>query len=441
LGPGQTQSIDVDYEVMRPATIRNCVTVSASEGLTAESCATTEAFLPALDLRVTGPETARVGDRVTFAISITNSGSSPATGLVIKDTFGAGLVHDVAASPIERELGTLGPGETRDDLAVTFRVIRPGRVCHDVELRGQGLRPVQQTVCIDVAAAELRPAVPAEEPPSAPPGRANLQVDKSAPARARVGDKVIFDLVVTNSGETELTNIKITDDYDVAVRPLRVSEGFKYEDEKLTWTIERLMPSQSRPFQVEASCERPQRACSRATVSADGGVLVADEACLQIEPAAVAPGEVTEPAPREPSGNGAAAEPPIPGAEPMAADLRLQITDLRDEVAVGQTVTYEVTITNPRDTPDRNVELVLNVPAGMTPVATGTVAPSKATIVGRRVRFNPVAEVRPGETLIYRIPVRADRAGRFIVEAKAISATQRNALLKTEETNIYSEGN
>ncbi len=441
LGPGQSESIEVDYEVTRPSTIRNCITVSAAEGLTAESCATTQTVLPDVQLRVSGPETVRVGQPVTFAISITNPGSLPVTGLVIKDTFGPGLVHAAAVSPIERELGTLGPGETRDDLAVTFRVARAGRLCHQVQLSGQGLRPIQQTVCVNALAAAPPAAADGAVPPLTPEAQADLQVEKKGPATAQVGDKVLFDVIVTNSGDTEITNIKIRDDYDFALRPLRVSEGFQYEDEKLTWTIDRLLPRQSRTFQVEAQCQRPQRACSRATVSAAGGLLVADEACLQIEPAAGAPSEADQPNRRDTPPNGAASGAPPTEETPPVADLKLQMTDLRDEVAVGQTVTYEVTIRNPGEVVDRNVELVLSVPVGMSPVATGMVAPSKATIAGRRVRFNPVAEIRPGETLIYRIPVRADRAGRFVVEAKAVSAGQRKALLVNEETNIYSEQN
>ncbi len=443
LGPGQAQTIDVDYEVTRPTTIQNCVTVSASPGLTAKACANTQALLAPLQLHVTGPPTARVGQQITFAIAITNPGATAATGLILKDTFGAGLEHEVATSPIERELGTLGPGETRDDLAVTFRVTQAGRICHRVELRGKGLRSVQQTVCVDVALATgPPPAAGGQEPSLAEPVQGSLRVDKRGPATARVGDKLIFELVVTNSGDIPLTNVRISDDYDLPLRPQRVSEGFQYRDEKLSWTVAQLPPGETRTFQVEAVCDRAGRACSRATVSADGGVLLADEACLQIEPADPAADDAESRPARPPQipGNGAAAQPPSPGGAP-AANLELKIADLRDEVAVGQTVTYEVTITNPRDTSERNVELVLNVPAGMTPVATGTVAPSKATIVGRRVRFTPVAEIRPKETLIYRIPVRADRPGRFVVEAKAISANQRKPLLSTEETNIYAEEN
>ena len=453
LGAGQTQTIDVNYEVTGSGTIRNCVVANTSESLTAEDCATTTVLQPTLEVRVTGPDTARLGERVTFAITVTNRGSTPATNVTIKDTFDPGLEHDVAKSPIDRELGTLAAGSSRDDLGVTFRVTQLGRLCQTVEVTGDGFQPTREVHCINVASDGQPPATeppvappPATEPPADVPlpmttPQPGLRVDKRGPPRARVGDKIVFDLTITNTGDTDLTDVKVVDKYERGLVPIRVSEGWAVEDEKLTWTFPIIRPGESRQLQVETRCDEALRACSRASVTAAGGLVVADEACLQIDPAP--PGTDESPpggARLEPAPENGETQPALPGAETGGPALKLQITDLRDEVAVGRTVTYEVTITNPRNSSDRNVELVVNVPVGMTPLTVGTVAPSNFTINGRVVRFNPVSEIRPGETLIYRIPVRADRAGRFVVEAKAISGGQKDPLLVTEETNIYSEG-
>jgi uncharacterized repeat protein (TIGR01451 family) len=455
LGPGQVQSIDVNYEVTREGVIRNCVVANTAEGVTAEDCATTNTSRPSLDIRVTGPETARLGEDVTFAITITNRNNTDITGLIIKDTYDAGLQHEVNKNPIERDLGTLAAGSTRDDLAVTFRVTQVGRLCHTVEVRGNGIQPTSAIACVNVIGESGPPAEqppteqppteqpPAEQPSLGPEGQPGLRVDKQGPQRARVGDTIRFDLTVTNTGETDLTNVKVVDTYDRGLEPSRVSEGWIIEDEKLTWRFDRMRPGEIRQLQVEVECTEALRACSNAVVSADSGLTLADEACVQIDPAEP-PVDDAGPPPEGPQlqpapGHGAT-EPSTPEEETSGPGLVLNITDLRDEVPVGRTVTYEVTVTNPRNVSDRNVELVVNVPTGMTPVATGTVAPSKHTITGRTVRFNPVAEIRPGESLIFRVPIRADRAGRFTVEAKAISNTQRSALYATEETNIYSEG-
>ncbi|MGB6045728.1 MAG: DUF11 domain-containing protein [Pirellulales bacterium] len=434
LAPGQTESFEVDYEVTQRSTIRNCITAKSAEGLIAESCATTDVLAPSLRLDVTGPATAVVGESATFAISISNPGDSAITGLLLRDTLGEGLVHDTATSPITRQLGTLGPGESRDDLGVALRVTRAGRVCHTVELVGDGIPLTQRTVCIDGVSSASGAPPPVQNPP--PVAQANLQVEKLGPPTARVGDTLTIELLLTNAGDSDLTNIIVTDDYDIGLKPLRVSEGFEYVDEKLTWKIDRLAPSESQKIQVEVSCEQAARACSRATVSADGGVLIADEVCIEITPA----GPPTDNVDRSPAPLDAKPDPTAAIETPGAAALKLNITDLRDEVAIGQTIAYEVTITNLRNVPDHNVELFLDFPAGMTPVPTGTEGPSQPTIAGRRVRFNPVAELRAEETLIFRIAVRADRAGRFIAESQVISAAQQQALQSTEETNIYSEG-
>ena len=127
--------------------------------------------------------------------------------------------------------------------------------------------------------------------------------------------------------------------------------------------------------------------------------------------------------------------------QPPGADvLSLKMTDLRDEVPVGDKVIYEVTITNLKDVADTNVVLVITVPEGLTPLAVGAVAPSRPTVNGRTMRFNPVAEIRPREPLIYRVPVRADQPGQYRVQAQVVSDAQRRALIATEDSSVFREG-
>lgn len=78
-------------------------------------------------MKVSAPEQARVGDQVTFELTVTNSGQETAAGLSAKVWFDAGLAHEVGTSPIEHDLADLAPGETQK-VGVAFRVVRPGRL-------------------------------------------------------------------------------------------------------------------------------------------------------------------------------------------------------------------------------------------------------------------------------------------------------------------------
>lgn len=451
LAAGQTHAIDVNYKVLRAGPISNCATVRTAENLRAENCASTNAALPGLELRLDGPETATVGQDVTFRIAVANRSNATLNNLIIKNSFDEGLRHSffderlgrvvVSESPIERDLGSLAPGQALDDIGVTFRVTKPGRLCQTVEILGDGIQTTRRTHCVTVQAGDA-------------PAPAAVEVKKTGPRTGKVGDSLRFEVQLTNTGGSPLKDVKVVDTYERGLEPSRVSDGYKIEDDQLTWRFAEIPAGESRRLQVEVRCDEATRACTRVTVSAAGGILVADEVCVQIAPGAEPPIVDGGPDPDSPDvpdttpmPDGGETPPTIPAETdggpdvPAAGDvLSLKMSDLRDEIPVGDKIVYEVTITNLRDVADRNVVLVFTAPEGLTPLAVGAVAPSRPTINGRVMRFNPVAEIRPREPLIYRIPVRADQAGQFRVQAQVVSDAQRRALIATEDSSVFREG-
>ncbi len=118
----------------------------------------------------------------------------------------------------------------------------------------------------------------------------------------------------------------------------------------------------------------------------------------------------------------------------------MSISDLRDEVPVGTNVTYVLEITNPSNIVDTNMVVVIAAPQGMTPQRAGTAAPSANwAIANNTIRFAPIAELRPLETVIYRFNLRADRAGEFRVRASVTSAAHKKPLVAVEQTSAFAE--
>jgi hypothetical protein len=123
----------------------------------------TEAVPPAgprLELTITGPQQASVGSEVTFELVVANVGTKAARGLVIADDFDPGLEHAAAGSPIEHDLKDLQPGQSQR-LGVTFRVAKPGKLSHRVEVTGEGK--------VLAAARSFLTAVGAPASPTSPP--------------------------------------------------------------------------------------------------------------------------------------------------------------------------------------------------------------------------------------------------------------------------------
>ena len=134
--PGQRQAVELTLRAVQQGSAASCAEVTATSGLHASDCTTTVvagAVATAIDVRVSGPEQVAVGGEAKFQIDITNRGQAAADGLMLKDRFPPGLEHSAATSPIEHTLEPLGPGQTQQQ-GLTFRVTRPGRLCHTVEI-------------------------------------------------------------------------------------------------------------------------------------------------------------------------------------------------------------------------------------------------------------------------------------------------------------------
>jgi len=134
---------------------------------------------PQFQLKITGPLKAAVGSRVTLDLVVINAGKTPAAKLLVTDDFGPGLEHDAAPSPIEHDLKDLGPGESQR-LSLTFRVTRPGKLTHLVQVRQEG--KVVTGLRSSVIAEGPEPASAGKEPQ---PAAASKGAEKPAKTAAQ----------------------------------------------------------------------------------------------------------------------------------------------------------------------------------------------------------------------------------------------------------------
>lgn len=114
---------------------------------------------------ITGPLSAKVGDRVAFEVELVNRSGRPLEKLRVIDYFDKGFHHDASASPIEQK-GTidLAAGTSRR-LTLDFLLDEPGRQCHRVEILDQAHTFVGgATSCVQVTGSPLTAAAPQSAP-------------------------------------------------------------------------------------------------------------------------------------------------------------------------------------------------------------------------------------------------------------------------------------
>jgi len=416
LGAGESRLVELSCRVEQRQDIVNSATATADGGsvvgaLTADSSATTTVMSSTLEVRITGPVQATVGSNVTFRVQITNNSEVPATGLLIRDSFDPGLEHAAVSDPnefeIKRELPDLLPGQSQQ-IDVTFRVAKAGRLCHTVEVTGADGMTATAEGCV-TAVPPIATGTAIQKAQPLPVTQTTITVDKTGPASRNVGEIAEFTISVSNTGNQALTGVKVADRYDDQLTPEMATDDHQSEEGALVWTFETLAPGKTEQLQVHCRCTSPAaRTCNRVSVTTREGAGAEGEACLQI--AAVEDG------------------------------LTITAAALREPVAAGKGLTYEILVSNRGSSLQNQVSVSATVPAEMTPAALGTTGPPAAPkfgIDGQVVQFEPLPEISPGQTVAYRIVVRTRQSGKFTFHAELITPARTEPLTAEVVTEVF----
>jgi uncharacterized repeat protein (TIGR01451 family) len=406
LTAGQTQTVELNLRADRAGSFNICATAVSANGMTAQDCVSTTVMSAALDVQMTAPEQALLGEEVAFEVTVTNRGTTPLSGVKLVSRFDPGLEHTSNfPSPIERDIEELAPGQSRK-MGISFRVTQRGRLCNRVEMK-----------TVNGVLGNAEACINAFEPQRTTPG--GITVRKTGPEQMGVGETAEFTIDVTNAGTAPLRNLRITDSYDSAFQPVAATDGYTLAGRDLVWSVASLEAGKTIRYQVNCrGTVAAESACNRVTVTSDDGARADDQACVRV-------------------GGGGPATPPPPTTP--TGGLTVSVSDRRDFVAVGKELTYEVLVTNNSSQPDRGVTVSVRVPPEMTPIPLGTSGPARASISGQQVLFEPVVEMRPNETLRYQIRVMANRQGEVRFQAQATSANSPTPVVKEETTSIFGE--
>jgi uncharacterized repeat protein (TIGR01451 family) len=189
-----------------------------------------------------------------------------------------------------------------------------------------------------------------------------------------------------------------------------------WEQESLVWTFPSLAAGKKLRLQVNCRClSAAERACNRVSVTTEQKAGGEDEACLSIRPANVVQ------------------RPPMPESE-----LTIEVNDLADPVVVGKEVTYEILIKNAGKSAEQNIKVLAILPPELTLIRFGTRGPGRYDVdMERKIRFQPVKEIQPGETLTYRVRARAQQPGEIALQVVYETASMSESKTVEEKTILF----
>jgi uncharacterized repeat protein (TIGR01451 family) len=358
--------------------VKNCARVQFEHG----ECVTTKVARPSLSMQKNGPAQAVLSDTLTYRLTLTNTGSSELSNLLVTDLLPVGLEHASGKDHLSWILGTLAPGQSQ---SVEYQVVanKVGRLCNkSIATAAGGLREEKES-CVTV-------------------GEMKLDVTMTGPERRYLNLPATYQVTVSNPGTLALTNVVIHDPVPAETTFIGASGGGQLIGSQVQWVIGTLPPAESRTVEVRLRALMPGRICNQAIATADRGLVKQAEACTDF--------------------TGASA-------------LSLVVEDTQDPVEVGGETSYNIIIRNPGTNPVTRVQIVATVPEQMT--VTRAAGASDNRREGLKIIYEPLT-LPPGGEARFRVEVKAQRPGdvRFKVELTADQLTA-GPVQQEESTTIF----
>lgn len=341
---------------------------------------------PQLQLEHTGPAQVLAGDNVVFQIKVTNPGTGAATNVVVEEVVPEGLQH-FDGREIEYAIGTLRPGEHRL-LELQLKASKPGTVENILTARADSNIRVEDVHQFEVVAPRL-------------------EVKMEGPKRRFLDRKATVQIAVANPGTAAARQVELVAKLPRGVKFLSTNNAGQYDAARHTvsWRLEELPPGEMGTVEVHMNAVEVGRQEFR--VEAKAGAGLSD----------VATHDIT--------------------VEGMAA-LLFTVTDENDPIEIGGETTYDVQVINQGSKASTNLRLTAVLPEGMEAVAGE--GPTRESINGRTIAFEPVARLAPQANANYRLKIRGTSPGDKRVQIKLMSDEIQQPVTKEESTHVYSDG-
>ena len=408
LDAGAEKHITVRVKPSEEGDARSRATITFAAAVDAR----TRVTRPRLAASVTGGETARAGEETVFQIKVTNSGSGPATKLVLQARLSDGLLHSQGVV-IEAELPSLPPGETRS-------------VPLKVAAAKAGLQWCQIVVGADGSPdATAKASVNVVEP--------MLVVKQTGPAHCLVRAEPSYTIELANPGTATTDPVQLQTVLPDGFEYLQASDGGSCNGKAVTWKLPSLAPGSTRAVTLKL----------RAVTASEGSML---RTLAQAGPSAVTPAAgVAGPGGAmnvRPAGRGLEAKAETLVAAEGVAAVRFEVIGLDNPVQVGKEATYEIRVMNQGTGPCANVQLAALLAEG-TEYVSATNGPANqaaaAKTQGQQLLFDAIPSLGVKAEMVYRVRVRGAAAGDLRFRVQLTCDQLKTPVVKEESTTFYKE--
>lgn len=371
---GQAKDIRVWLRPDREGRIGSCATVFALS----RACAFGVVGKPGLAIKKTGPETAVLGQDIPYTITVSNPGSAVAKAVVVTDNVPDGLSHVSGQSAVTFNVGDLPPGQSRT-LPIVLKGTKRGKHCNGASAVASNVTKVSAEACTTILV----------------PG---INLVKEGTKEQFLGKSADYTLTVSNTGDTKLTNVTITDTAPAATRILNAA-GATVVGNQATWRIAELGAGEKKSFTLSLTSATAGSHCNLASVVSTEGQSARAEACTLWR------------------GVGA---------------ILVEVVDDPDPILVGSTTTYTIRVTNQGSADLVNINTAAVFPAQIAPVAT-----AQGTVTGQNVKFQTVPRLGSKQSVEFRLTARGVSVGDTRVKFTFTEDSLTSPIVEEESTRVF----
>lgn len=347
---GQVNTIRIKFKPVKVGDLRSCATVHALPRV----CMVVMVGKPKLSITKTGPETAVIGNVLQYTVTVSNPGTMLARNVVVTDTIPVGLAHSSGDKELTWNIGDLAPKSQRTlTFTVKLKAVAKGIHCNKVVANSSNAGSVNAEACTKI----LQPG---------------LKVSKSGPPLQFLGKAASYTIRVTNSGETTLHDVRVTDSA-AAATTISSAAGASVSRQTAIWTIPTLDPGAAKTFNVVLTTMTPGTHPNSVSVSTREGLTGSDKVDTVWE---------------------------------GISALLITVEDSPDPILVGESTTYTIRVTNQGTADDSEIKLIANFGAENTPIA----ASDGGKIDGKTVTFN-YPKLSPKQSFTYTITAKGESKG------------------------------
>ncbi len=348
---------------------------------------------------------AKTGDSVNFKITITNTGNANLYNAVITDVIPAGLqfadsvvsdggTHTFSNNTLTVSFASpLAPGQSKNvefaaNVTASAAAGTTNTICNIAKATGTGVNQVQADACVTITT----PPNPTDRKIAIKKYVKNISTNSSysdTSVDSRTGERVMFKVTVSNTGDATLHNVVMTD---------RLPAGLQFDDSvdadgttnfannTVTVNLGSINAGQSKTveFAAKVLATGNTSICNVAKANANNVNEVSDDACVKI---------YTTPKPEEPR----------IALSKRAFNNTKNIDATTRDADRGDYITYSLVVTNNGGATQKNFVIKDDL-SQVLPLA-DIVSTNGGTVSGNMISY-PAMDIKPGETVVKTFKVR-----------------------------------